>query len=190
MRRCPNRSLTVVGDLAQRESPAGARSWGAMLDRYVPDRWAYRQLTVNYRMPTEIMEVAADVLTEVDPSLQPPKSVRSNGIQPWARRVRPGQLSAAVAEALRTEAANIGAGSIAVIAPDGAGLDVEATVLAPRAAKGLEFDAVVLVEPHRILDGRPHGAAELYVALTRSTQRLGVLHTEELPSALRRLGTG
>ena len=59
MRRCPSRSMTIVGDLAQRESPAGARSWAAMLEEYVPSRWTYRQLTINYRMPAEIMEVAA-----------------------------------------------------------------------------------------------------------------------------------
>lgn len=51
MRRCPSKSFTVVGDLAQRRSPAGARSWAAMLDPYVPDRWVYRSLSVNYRTP-------------------------------------------------------------------------------------------------------------------------------------------
>jgi DNA helicase IV len=183
MRRCPSRSLTVVGDLAQRESPAGARSWGAMLDRYVPERWAYRQLTVNYRMPTEIMAVAADVLAEVDPALRPPTSVRSNGIQPWARRVAPAELGGAVTETVRAFAGEVGTGSVAVIAPDGTELaGYDGAVLTPRAAKGLEFDAVILLEPHRILE-----AADLYVALTRSTQRLGVVHTADLPPALHRL---
>jgi DNA helicase IV len=195
MRRCPSRSMTIVGDLAQRESPAGARSWGAMLDRYVPQRWSYRQLTVNYRMPTEIMEVAASVLAEVDPSLQPPKSVRSNGVRPWARRIETGQLAAAVVTAVSELTAQVGDGTVAVVAPRdvlpglAAELDGLATVLTPRGAKGLEFDAVIIAEPHRILDGQPHGAAELYVALTRSTQRLGVLHTEPLPESLRQLSS-
>src|SRR6202008_1700966 len=47
MRRCPSRSLTIVGDLAQRESPAGARTWASMLEDYVPSRWTYRRLTIN-----------------------------------------------------------------------------------------------------------------------------------------------
>ena len=59
MRRCPGRSFTVVGDLAQRRSPAGATSWEAVLEPYVPGRWVYRELTVNYRTPAEIMAVAA-----------------------------------------------------------------------------------------------------------------------------------
>jgi hypothetical protein len=54
----------------------------------------------------------------------------------------------------------------------------------PSQTKGLEFDAVLVVEPERILAGGPRGAAELYVALTRATQRLGVLHLDPLPQAL------
>ena len=179
MRRCPARSFTIVGDLAQRQSTAGARAWSAMLDPYVPDRWTYRRLTVNYRTPAEIMAVAAGVLAEVDPALRPPDSVRSNGIEPWARQVEPGDLDVAVKGAVAAET-----GSVAVIVPDGMVLDVPGTVLTPRAAKGLEFDTVIVVEPHRIRADEPHGAAQLYVALTRATQRLGVLHTAPLPAAL------
>ena len=103
-----------------------------MLDRYVPERWTYRQLTVNYRTPTEIMAVAADVLTEVDPSLEPPKSVRSNGFEPWARRVSSAGLAAAVAEAVAALSAEVGTGSVAVIAPAGAELaGYDGAVLTP-----------------------------------------------------------
>ena len=59
MRRCPSRSFTVVGDLAQRRSEARATSWDTMLEPYVPGRWVYRSLSVNYRTPAEIMTVAA-----------------------------------------------------------------------------------------------------------------------------------
>ena len=72
MRRCPGRSFTVVGDLAQRRSAAGATSWAAVFDRYVPGRWEYRSLTVNYRTPAEIMAVAAALLAEYAPKVQPP----------------------------------------------------------------------------------------------------------------------
>jgi DNA helicase IV len=183
MRRCPSRSMTIVGDLAQRESPAGARSWATMLDEYVPNRWTYRQLTINYRMPAEIMDVAASVLSTMDPTLQPPKSVRSSGVRPWSRRATEETLAAAVTEMVARMEAEIGDGTVAVIAPDGSTLNVDALLLPPRATKGLEFDAVIVVEPARIMAG-PAGAAELYVALTRPTQRLGVVHTDPLPACL------
>ncbi|SMC75557.1 RNA polymerase recycling motor ATPase HelR [Kibdelosporangium aridum] len=177
MRRCPNRSFTVVGDLAQRRSAAGARSWGAMLDPYVPGRWVYRSLTVNYRTPAEIMNVAAAVLAEFAPGVQPPESVRANGVQPWSKRVTEDELTAAIEEFVRDEADR--EGTSVVIGPPG----VPGTVPASE-TKGLEFDAVLVVEPEQILADGPRGAAELYVALTRATQRLGVLHQGPLPQAL------
>ena len=183
MRRCPSRSMTIVGDLAQRESPAGARSWAAMLDDYVPNRWTYRQLTINYRMPAEIMDVAASLLSTMDTSAQPPKSVRSTGVPPWSRHATVDTLAAAVTEMVARMEAEIGDGTVAVIAPDGSTLNVDALVLPPRATKGLEFDGVIVVEPATIMAG-PAGAAELYVALTRATQRLGVVHTTALPDCL------
>ncbi len=183
MRRCPSRSMTIVGDLAQRQSPAGAGSWASMLDTYVPSRWIYRQLTINYRMPAEIMDVAASLLSTMDATLQPPKSVRSSGVRPWSRAATPDTLARVVTEQVAQLTAEVGAGSVAVIAPDGAVLNVDALLLPPRAAKGLEFDAVIVVEPRQILAGEA-GAAELYVALTRATQRLGVVHTAPLPESL------
>ena len=86
MRRIPTRSLTVVGDVAQRGSAAGARSWAQMLDPYVRGRWREELLTVNYRTPAEIMAVAADVLAAVGPGERPPESVREEGISPRAVR--------------------------------------------------------------------------------------------------------
>ncbi|WNV84377.1 helicase [Umezawaea sp. Da 62-37] len=172
-RRCPSKSMTIVGDLSQRQSAAGARTWAAMLDRYAGDRWAYRELTLNYRTPAEIMDVAAVVLAEVNPAASLPKSVRHNGIPPWATLVT--DLAAAVA----AELAVTREGTIAVIAPDG--IDLPGPVITPREAKGLEFDTVLVVEPHLMTPG------ELYVALTRATQRLGVLHTTPLPPSLQTL---
>jgi DNA helicase IV len=87
MRRIPTRSLTVVGDVAQRGSAAGARSWAQMLDPYVKGRWHEEFLTVNYRTPAEIMAVAADVLASVAPDEQPPESVREEGVPPRAVKI-------------------------------------------------------------------------------------------------------
>ncbi len=177
MRRCPGRSFTVVGDLAQRRSAAGATSWGAMLDPYVPGRWLYRALTVNYRTPAEIMAVAAALLAEFAPEVKAPDSVRASGVVPWSRRVSPDELAAAIDEFERDEAGR--EGTSVVIGPPG----VPGTVAASE-TKGLEFDAVLVVDPERIFTDGPRGAAELYVALTRATQRLGVLHEDPLPPAL------
>jgi len=177
MRRCPSRSFTVVGDLAQRRSVAGATSWDAMLEPYVPGRWVYRSLSVNYRTPAEIMTVAAALLAEFAPEVQAPESVRANGVQPWSRQVTEDELATAIEDFVRDEANR--EGTSVVIGPSG----VPGAVLASE-TKGLEFDAVLVVEPERILADGPRGAAELYVALTRATQRLGVLHTGPLPQAL------
>ncbi|MCC8246930.1 RNA polymerase recycling motor ATPase HelR [Saccharothrix luteola] len=177
MRRCPGRSFTVVGDLAQRRSEAGATSWDAMLEPYVPGRWVYRALTVNYRTPAEIMSVAAAVLAEFAPSVQPPESVRACGVRPWSRRVAEDGLPAAIEEFVRDEAGR--EGTSVVIGPVGMAGTVPASE-----TKGLEYDAVLVVEPERILAEGPRGAAELYVALTRATQRLGVLHQGPLPQVL------
>jgi DNA helicase IV len=177
MRRCPSRSFTVVGDLAQRRSVAGATSWDTMLEPHVPGRWVYRPLSVNYRTPAEIMAVAAALLAEFAPGVQPPESVRSCGVQPWSRRITEDELPSAIEEFVRDEAGR--EGTSVVIGP----LGVPGTVKVSE-TKGLEFDAVLVVEPERILAAGPRGAAELYVALTRATQRLGVLHQGPLPQAL------
>ena len=180
MRRCPGRSFTVVGDLAQRRSVAGATSWDTMMEPYVPGRWVYRSLSMNYRTPAEIMTVAAALLAEFAPGVQPPESVRTCGVQPWSRRVTEDELPAAIEEFVRGEAGR--EGTSVVIGPPG----VPGAVMASE-TKGLEFDAVLVVKPERILADGPRGAAELYVALTRATQRLGVLHQGPLPQALTRL---
>ena len=132
---------------------------------------------VNYRTPAEIMTVAAALLAEFAPGVQPPESVRACGVQPWSRRVTEDELPAAIKEFVRNEAGRDG--TSVVIGPPGVPGAVPASE-----TKGLEFDAVLIVEPMRILADGPRGAAELYVALTRATQRLGVLHQDPLPRAL------
>ena len=183
MRRCPGKSFTIVGDLAQRRSEAGATSWGAMLEPYVPGRWVYRSLSVNYRTPAEIMAVAARLLAEFAPGVQPPESVRSCGVEPWSRQVTDDELPTAIKEFVHDEAGR--EGTSIVIGPPG----VPGTV-PPAETKGLEFDSVLVVDPQQILASGPRGAAELYVALTRATQRLGVLHRDPLPQALSGLENG
>ncbi|MER7508028.1 helicase [Streptomyces lavendulae] len=191
MRRCPTRSMTLVGDPAQTGDEAGCGSWRQILDPYVGDRWERVRLAVNYRTPAEIMEVAAAVLRAHHPGFEPPSSVRSTGVRPWVRGT--GDLPGAVAQAVRTDAP--AEGRLAVIAPRPlhpalagalpgvrAGEEPDLTrpvvLLDPRQAKGLEFDTVIVAEP---ADFPP---SDLYVALTRATQHLGVLHTGRLPEGL------
>src|SRR3984893_4408418 len=114
LRRNPARSMTVVGDVAQTGSPAGATSWKEMLTPLVGGRWREERLTVNYRTPSEIMTVAADVLASVSPEERPPDSVRSEGVQPRAIRVAPDTdlpdvgLAVCVARSARADLAELG----------------------------------------------------------------------------------
>ncbi|CCH31597.1 UvrD-helicase domain-containing protein [Actinosynnema sp. NPDC047251] len=170
MRRCPSRSMTVVGDLAQTGSPAGATSWADVLGPHVGDRWRCERLTVNYRTPAEMMAAAAAVL----PGITPPTSVRSAPTPPW--RVRADDVPAAVAELVARQE-----GRIAVIAPEP--LDVPAPVFTPTEAKGLEFDVVIVVDPARVL-AAPRGRNDLYVAMTRATRLLVVVHPGPPPAEI------
>jgi DNA helicase IV len=196
MRRCPSRSMTIVGDVAQTGELAGAASWDAALDPYLGRRWRQAELTVNYRTPAEIMELAAGVLTQIDPALRPPRSVRVSGEQPWRRRVPRVELIPAVVAAAVEQAAAVGAGRLGVIVPEreltglgaavtaalpetavGADAELErrVVVLTVRQAKGLEFDSVIVVDPETITDDSIRGRSDLYVALTRATRRLGLV---------------
>ena len=176
LRRCPSHSITAVGDLAQRSAPAGARTWDGVLAPHLSDRWTYRTLTVNYRTPTEIMAAAATVLADYAPDRRPPDSVRSTGEEPWEKTVPAADLAAALREAVATEAAQLRSGTLAVIADDLTGLgDLPAEQHTPLSAKGLEFDVVVIADPEAIRSRNP---ADLYVSMTRATQRLGLLHVE------------
>ncbi len=197
MRRCPSRSMTVVGDLAQTGDRAGAVSWQDVLGPYVAQRWRLEQLTINYRNPAEVAELADAVLAALDVDVIPPRSVRSTGVAPRAVRVvaLADELPAVVVE----EAAAVGDGRVAVLGPaasvdelrkivptgdDGDGLDSPVTVLTITQAKGLEFDAVVLVDPAAIVAESPRGLNDLYVALTRTTRRLCIVHPGDLPEVL------
>ncbi|WP_344943243.1 HelD family protein [Sphaerisporangium flaviroseum] len=203
MRRIPNRSMTIVGDIAQTGSVAGTGSWGQVLDPYAGGRWREETLTVNYRTPVELMAVAADVLRLVGPDLKAPESVRETGEHPWARRiggtrelgpivsgeiVEGGRLVVIVPASRAAEFGRAVTSSVtgAVAGPGADALEAPVAVLTVADAKGLEFDGVIVVEPREILDESPRGASDLYVALTRATRRLGVVHTGDLPAVLSR----
>jgi hypothetical protein len=189
MRRCPTRSMTVVGDLAQTSDPAGASSWERVLRPHVDDRWRLAQLTINYRTPVEIMDAVGDLFSAHHPGLRLPRSVRAVGEVPWRRSVTLAELPAVVADLVAAHTD----GQLAVIAPAGrlgslgASLITDPVVLlTPGQAKGLEFDSVVIVDPAGVL-AAPLGHNDLYVAMTRATRRLGIVHVGPVPVELSRV---
>jgi DNA helicase IV len=198
-RRCPLRSMTLVGDVAQTGSLAGASSWAEVLTPHLGQHWRLEELTVNYRTPAEIMAVADEVLAVSGSGGTAARAVRSTGVLPWSHGVTEADLADAVAEA--AAAFDKEDGTLAVLVPHhrldavadavrarvpGASDDPTAgpVVLPPGSAKGLEFDSVLVVDPVGIVEEGVRGHNDLYVALTRATQRLGVVHPGELPAEL------
>jgi DNA helicase IV len=170
-RRCPGRSITAVGDLAQRSAPAGARTWADVLGPVVGDRFALRALTVNYRTPAEIMEAAALALPE-DERHRVPRSVRRTGEPP--RHATLDELPDVVADA--------GPGTVAVISADPLPDLGRVAVHTPASAKGLEFDVVAVVDPETIAARCP---ADLYVAMTRATRQLVLVSPQSSSASIR-----
>ena len=202
-RRSLNGSLTIVGDIAQATGAWAHESWDDIIS-HLPTRRGVRrsELTVGYRIPSKNMELAARVLRVAAPQLSPPRSVREGGDAPVLRRADLGGLAGLVAEVARSERDIIEPGSLAVIVPatmlddvsaalDAAGvshgkatrqgLNEPVTVVPVSMVKGLELDSSVVVEPAAILDEEAQGLRALYVALTRSTKRLAVVHERPLP---------
>ncbi len=198
-RRCPSRSMTVVGDLAQTSSGSGARSWAAALDEVTRGVWRVEELTINYRTPARIARVADRVLAAMDRDVSAPQAVREGEHDPVDHRVT--DLAVGVRDVVRSWAGL--AGRSVVIAPpdqvdrifaalqaDGvdvatgaSGLDATVGVMTPTQVKGLEFDHVLIAEPGVVGSGTS-GLADLYVALTRATSRLDLVRTGDLPPSL------
>ena len=193
VRRCPTRSMTVVGDLAQTSALHGATSWAEVLRPHLGDRWHVEELTVNYRTPRDLMTLASAVLRAGGVRVDPPSSPRPARWPPVLERVDRAGLPAAAATTVRDELEALAAGTVAVITTRAAQPDTAAavavgpdrdrvSVLTVEEAKGLEFDSVVVVEPAAIVGESRRGVNSLYVALTRATQRLHVLHAAALPA--------
>ncbi len=190
-RRATAGSLTILGDIAQATGPIPYREWGDVLEQLPGgDAADVEELRHAYRVPAEIMELALPLLPAIAPDVAPPVAFRPGGTPPRIERVDPDDL---VPTALRA-AAELARrdGLLAVILPDALVPELEDSsafedgipLLSPRRAKGLEFDHVVVVEPALIAEGET-GLRELYVALTRPTQTLVVVHARPLPAPLR-----
>lgn len=205
MRKCPSKSMTVVGDPAQRSAPGSALNWHDALNPGVQDRWRLTELTINYRTPQAIMETAARVLRAGGGEDTTPQSVRPGR---WpvvvAELASHDGWSTSVADLLAEEAALIGSGTIAVIVgpshiaaidelindastqvPELVNGAVRITRHSMASVKGLEFDGVVVLEPHDALEGSANPVHDLYVAMTRPTQRLTIATSNEMPDFLK-----
>ncbi len=201
MRRCPSKSMTIVGDPAQRSAPGAAKSWHDALSPHVQDRWRLTELTINYRTPQAIMEAAARVLAEGGGEETTPKSVRPGR---WPVEVALlTDESSAVADIIAREATLIEFGTIALIvgasmtdsarasileatagSPSLSSGDVRASCYSMTNVKGLEFDSVILLEPAVGLAESANPVHDLYVAMTRPTQRLTIASRSALPKFL------
>ena len=205
LRRCPARSFTVVGDIAQAASASAATTWRRALRTLIGnapegDRWRREELTVNYRTPSQISAAAERMAVAHGLPVTASRAVRDSE---WPVRVTDD-----LAEALRHDRNISRRGTLAVIAPtamlegtyrtaievlgaENVGFGVEGlsrpvAVLGAQESKGLEFDSVVIVEPSGILTDTLRGAGALYVSMTRPTQRLTLVSRDELPPSILR----
>lgn len=179
-RRARGHSMTIVGDVAQRTTGEPG-SWDDLLPSEFGEIARF-DLSTNYRSPEEVTPYAAKVLAAVDPTLSQPVAIRSSGNAVEISHVDDPAV-AAVEEAQRL-ADEVGDGIVAILSMDLIDVDhPRIRVHTPGASKGMEFDGVVVVEPAQIVEAS-HGLGLLYVAITRTTDRLVIVHQRDLPDVL------
>ncbi len=204
-RRATDGSLTILGDIAQATGVAAQPSWEAVADSLgiAVDSLRTCELTVGYRVPGPILDFANRLLPVTAPSITPSSSIRERGTGVEMFEVDRAQIAVTVRDAATTLAESWS--SIGIVVPDplrdevlaaltetdldvgdtrrAMALDHVVSVVDPPTAKGLEFDATVVVEPAAFAD-EPNGLRLLYVALTRSVQELTIVASEALPAPL------
>ena len=205
-RRCPSGSMTILGDIAQGTGVWAHDSWDEVLDHLpTPAGVRHAELLVGYRAPAQVIELASRLLPVAAPQVQPVRSVRAGATEPTIAQVPSHRVMARTVIEAETLARTHR--SLAVVVPDALvreveaalgrsrldvgdavrdGLDHRVTVVPARESKGLEFDAVIVVEPHRIVSEAPQGLRLLYVCLTRATKHLSIVHSDPLPEPLTR----
>ena len=206
-RRSLGGAMTVVGDLAQATGAFAPNDWSDLL-QYLPNKKEPQVigLSVGYRIPAQIMEIADRVMAVAAPSLRAPQSVREGEFGPdIVQSATVAALFDDVVSQAQVLLTNVGEGNVAVVCPDEmtddvcaaltaarvkhgrantTALDSRLTVVPVSVVKGLELDGVLVVEPAVIVAAQTHGLRALYVALTRSTQRLTIVHHQPLPAAM------
>ncbi len=195
--------MTLVGDVAQSTTPAGQERWVdvfAYLDAGAAAAWDVSELTIGYRVPAPILDVANRLLPLTGVDASPSRSVRMEGHAPSWTASSPGRLGTTVAATvagvkhrhrLTGVVAPMARHDDVTVALAAAGFTAvdhlhqlhpgEVPLFGPEQVKGLEFDGVVVVEPEALLDGTPRGARLLYVAMTRAVQELAMVGTTPGP---------
>jgi DNA helicase IV len=201
-RRAPSGSITVLGDVAQATGLWPHSAWEEVLAHLPKGAQArVESLGIGYRVPKEILDLAGRLLPMIAPDMTAPLAIRG-GEAPEFLRVADGTLVRALLREM--EEAMTRRGTVGVIVPQAMldtvldqtranRIEVDAadygrgrkvTVLTPRHAKGLEFDHVVLAEPLDVAEDGLDGYRQLYVALTRATQTMKIVHARGLPPEL------
>lgn len=200
LRRCPSRSMTVVGDLDQKRGHRRPQSWKQALG---PAARAFSEefvLSISYRTPRALTRIAQAVMAQHDtPVLYPMEAVRDVSDCYQVSHTQKDTLKECVSHVVSTMEERLdreegeGKGRICVIVPDAqaqlwhadesgaSALDQRVSYLTAAGSKGLEFDSVVVVEPRDILD---QGSGDLFVALTRATHDLHAVTTTQLPRGM------
>ena len=206
-RRSLNGSFTLVGDMAQATGAWAKDDWNEILNglsSLKEPRFSY--LTVGYRLPQPTMDVASRVLAGTQYESTIPNAVREHGEEPKFIKVEtPARLLGSITALVRSELDESDSGTLAVITPeqyvkplsesfkassighglvDDGALPSQVTIVPVDLVKGLEIDIAIVVEPSEILNSATNGERSLYVALTRATRRLIIIHAEDLPSVL------
>jgi len=188
LRRCPTRSFTIVGDVAQVAAAAGTRWWPETMDPLFGESWTLRELTISYRIPAAVARAAQSFAAAH--SLPVSRLSAAREVEDSLEVVFDAGVNSRAADIARTLQAQFdasGGGLVAIIADDKrlpelreALADTDVTVIDARESKGLEFDVVLVVEPSEIA-ARP---GDLYVAMTRPTQKLVLVHADGLPAGI------
>ncbi|MFC8730855.1 HelD family protein [Luteimicrobium sp. NPDC057192] len=186
VRRCPGRSMTIVGDLAQAGPTTTVRSWDE-LSAFVGDGFAHHRLTINYRTTAEILESTEPLLAEIAPDQRLSRSLR-HGERPRVLTVPADDVGARLSELVAELAVERPGELVGVVVAAGRARAVETalegtgtTVVPAPDARGLEFDTVVIVDPAGIRAAGDAGLRDLYVAQTRATKHLVSLELAGAP---------
>ncbi|MGZ6979413.1 MAG: HelD family protein [Acidimicrobiia bacterium] len=205
-RRSPERSMTILGDLAQATASGAQSRWVDALAALDAPHGRVAELELGYRVPAPVLDFANRLLPVAAPGVLPSRSVRAAGQAPTIHRCATSEdMTAAIVATVSAERDD--ERSVGIVAPEpwldaiadalraaevvftdgrsAVGLGDAVTLIPPESAKGLEFDAVIVVEPSAIADIGDHGLRLLYIALTRAVRTLTLIHTTPLPEPLR-----
>ena len=209
-RRSPLRSFTIVGDLAQASGADPSTDWGSILEPFAPNHWRLAELTVNYRTPERITQAAANVALAAGRRVTTPTALREGDYDPELLHTTTDDLEKILHSAVEQQFQRFPEGLIGVIAVGddhakvyqvledtypgqvwtgtGRRRDRNIALVTAQESKGLEYDAVIIVEPQHVVHDADESVGNLYVAMTRATQTLTMITTaraDQLPAGLR-----